>query len=692
MKKLTKKKDVRQSKKQTTKKGFSILGIVRTIGFKLRVIPLVFILVAMAAVSIVSIQTAQRQMSSLVRENAVLQAENISDQIKRNNELNTFLQNKMQETVKAAANTVISQGNAVSNKSLISIAENLNVQEINVIDLSGKIIYSNIKDNIGFVFEKDKKVWKVISGSTQSIIDDVVLSSLSNDYYQYGYMSGGNKVVQVGVLANEYQSSIEETQIQQVVSNLSEKYGLVYVEYVDSNMEIKAHSIPGLANTTSSSQTIKQAMEGGKNVIKETNYNGKQVYEVTVPVSTASGTDAVQVASTLDLVTAVVRNIIIQTGYIVSITFIIISLIMYLIASSVIKPMKKLSEAAEDVAKGDLTKEIIIKAYKKDIIGKLAESFTIMKDSLKSSIKAIQESSSESAVMAEGLNNNSKQMAATATDVTSAIQEVAKGAEQQAYDLVRVSEDIEKLAGELENINSRMNSVKESNSFTENKAGIGEKQINTLLISIEELKKGLVKQAANISELGVKVEEVNDIANIISDISNQTNLLALNAAIEAARAGEAGRGFAVVSEEVRKLADQSKNAAEDAKKVISTIIGGTKEVLETSNSITAMADKQSGIAAGTQNAFNQMLEALAKVGPMIEDTYASLQKTIDAKDNIVSSVSSVTAVAQEISASGEEISASSEEMLASTEEVAESAENMERIAKGLHDETSKFTI
>ena len=234
--------------------------------------------------------------------------------------------------------------------------------------------------------------------------------------------------------------------------------------------------------------------------------------------------------------------------------------------------------------------------------------------------------------------------------------------------------------------------MKESNSFTEGKASVGEAQINSLLESIESLKGALLKQAESIRSLNIRVKEVNNITNVISDISNQTNLLALNAAIEAARAGEAGKGFAVVSEQVRKLADQTKNATEDAKKVISTIINGANDVLNTSNSITKMVDQQSDTAANTGSAFNEMLNALEKVGPMIEETYESIQRTIKAKDDIVSSVESITAVAEEISASSEEISASSEEMLASTEEVAESAGSMENIAKSLQNETNKFTI
>lgn len=697
--KQNKKQEAKQEKKRNKKhvlkgekkKGTGIIGYTRTIGFKLRVIPLIFIICAMVVVAFVFISQARSEMENLVEENAVIQAQHIRDQVQSNNEFNSYMEEQIKETVKNVANEIFSRNGKLSNKDIETIAANMNVKEISVIDSTGKTIFSNIEENVGVVFDK-RKINNLINGKTDFLLGDIQKSDTSDDYYQYGYVTDGNIFVKVGVNANEYKASIEKTAIQQVVENVANEYGLVYVEYVESNMNIAGHSVVGLNNTTCSSETVKEAMSKGNNVTRITKYKGQEVYEVSVPVKTDSGTDVVQVASTLSQVNEVTKAMIRNVIIIVIITFIVISLIMSWITARVIRPLRKLSEVAGDVAKGDLTKEINIKAYKDDIIGKLTESFILMRDSLKNSIKAIQGGASESSSMAEQLSTNSKQMAMTATEVTNAIQEVAKGAEQQANDLVQVSEDVEKLSEELDVIHDKLSGVKESNSFTEGKAGIGEKQVNALLKSIEELKEALIDQARNINSLNVRVKEVNNITNIISDISSQTNLLALNAAIEAARAGEAGRGFAVVSEEVRKLADQTKNATEDAKKQISSIIKETEDVLETSNGITKMIDQQSQTATSTGSAFNDMLAALSKVGPMIEETYVSLQKVIDAKNDIVTSVDSVTAVAEEISASAEEISASSEEMLASTEEVAESSEKMEGIAKKLYEETNKFSI
>jgi methyl-accepting chemotaxis protein len=695
MKKKEKKQAAKKDSKQGKKKVISLTGFTRTIGFKLRVIPLILIISAMSVVAVVSITQTRTEMASLVEENAVIQAQHIRDQVQSNNEFNSYMEENIKETIKGAAEDVINYKGKISNKVIADITENLdnmNVKEINVIDATGTVIYTSQKTNIGYVHDKDSKVWKVINGETDFLVEDIKQNTTSKDYYQYGYMGNGRMFVQVGVLANDFQASVEKTKVQKVVEDVAKEYGLVYVEYVDSNLKITGHSVPGLVGTTSSNSSVKQAISTKVNFKRMTEYKGQEIYEVTVPITTSSGTEVVQVASTLDKVNKVVNNMRTKVIIIEAITFILTSLIMMWLSSSVIKPLHRLSETACDVANGDLTKEIKIKVYKKDIIGKLADSFIIMKDSLKGSIKAIQGGASESSSMSEGLNTNSKQMAMTATEVTNAIQEVAKGAEQQANDLVQVSEDVVKLSEELDNIHSKVSGVKESNSFTENKASIGEKQVNSLLKSIEGLKQALTNQAKNIDSLNVRVKEVNNITNVISDISNQTNLLALNAAIEAARAGEAGRGFAVVSEQVRKLADQTKNATEDAKKQISTIIEEAKDVLETSNSITKMVDQQSNTATNTGSAFNDMLEALSKVGPMIDETYLSLQKVINAKDDIVTSVDSITAVAEEISASAEEISASSEEMLASTEEVAESSEKMEDIAKGLYNETNKFSI
>lgn len=357
---------------------------------------------------------------------------------------------------------------------------------------------------------------------------------------------------------------------------------------------------------------------------------------------------AVVTQQTREEATAGVNDLIWNTIIVLFLGAVFALLIGIFLANRVTRPVIFLKEGVLAMAGGDLTRAVDVASH--DEIGELAESITKMRDNLRNMVKQLVDTGRQLSDSAGQLSTQALQTSAGASEAASSVGEIASTVEQVSKNLLEVSSVSGEAASEAQS---------------------GARSVEKLTGQMSAISTTSDEATHVIGSLSNTLSHVHQIVDMITNIADQTNLLALNAAIEAARAGEQGRGFAVVAEEVRKLAEQSANAARD----INKMIGQVQE--ESAKAVTAMTAGNNQVREGAT--------VVVEVGKIFKGI-------IDAVGGLAEQVQGVAAAAQQVSAGVENIAATTEEQTAAMEEVAAATEQLSMMSVNLNELASKFKL
>lgn len=350
-----------------------------------------------------------------------------------------------------------------------------------------------------------------------------------------------------------------------------------------------------IVGTQANPEVIEKVLQKGEDFKGETTISGKLYKTLYTPIKDDSGKIIGMwfVGTEYENLQQMIKSSVAKTYLICGIMLVLGFLYALTTGNMVGKSLKKLMDGIGVIASGNFVVPVSEGFLKRtDEIGAIANSVEDMRLSIKEIIFNIKEETSiiENSIKntikeIESLNSDIEDVSATTQELAAGMEETAAGAEEMnatSHDIQNSIEDVADEAGSgmkaAREIKIRAEKLKTDSEQSRNNAHAVYNQTNeSLRLSIEKAK---------------SIEKIQHLTDTILAISSQTNLLALNAAIEAARAGEFGRGFTVVAEEIRNLAEDSKNAVGEIQAVVNEVMESVENLVKDSGNILEFVDGQ----------------------------------------------------------------------------------------------------
>ncbi len=396
-------------------------------------------------------------------------------------------------------------------------------------------------------------------------------------------------------------------------------------------------------------------------------------------------------SSSLDEFTAPAKEVRNLTIIICLITLILVSIFSLAFSNRISNPLNRLSRISTEMGKGDFSIEIQkIRGYEE--LKNLGKSFSEMNALLKDSIHRIIEDGSEIFRTSDELKFATEQVAGSSQSIAGAANSIANSSERQSDEIYRLIAEIKR----IEEIS--MKNSAESRSGVQLAREVEEKMDEVdegSKLALGELKnvhEDITGSVDKVQKLGAWVKEILKFNEYISQISDQTNLLALNASIEAARVGEGGKGFAVIAQEIRKLANTTRESSESIGKELEKYAIKSDETIATISNLTEKFEKSSEIIEQTLVAISGILEHAKKIRAHTIKISEGIDEQLEKISSGVNSIQSLSEIARANSIASSDVSAAIEELSASSEQTAGVADRLRKIGEELEKTMEKFEV
>lgn len=284
--------------------------------------------------------------------------------------------------------------------------------------------------------------------------------------------------------------------------------------------------------------------------------------------------------------------------------------------SAILRLMNELG----DLADGDLTVRATVS---EDITGAIADSLNYTTEEFRKLVARI-------TAAAEQMGQATKDAEAISSGLLDA-------AQTQAREIQGAGEAVQLMAQSIKEVDSSAARSADVARLTLAATEQGARAVRNTISGMDDIREQIQETSKRIKRLGESSQEIGEIVDLISDITEQTNVLALNAAIQAASAGEAGRGFSVVAEEVQRLAERSAEATKQIGALVKTIQGDTLDA------VAAMEKSTLGVVEGAKlsDEAGQSLREIERVSNELATLINSISTSTQVQTDMASEVANV---------------------------------------------------
>jgi len=376
---------------------------------------------------------------------------------------------------------------------------------------------------------------------------------------------------------------------------------------------------------------------------------------------------------------------------------IILGILLYFMSKSITNPIYHVTETLTKLGQLDLreyeNKTWLEKVARQNTeIGLMASAALTLQSVLKNTLRDISSRSVQTASVAEGLASLSEETTASVEETKASIEQVATLMESNSASLQEINASVEEVASSsqqaAQNATDGAEITAKMSDISKEVAHKVENVVKAITIVGEKSK----DTEETIMEMANSSMSITKLVDTIKNIADQTNLLALNAAIEAARAGEHGRGFAVVAEEVRKLAEESSNAAHEVESLIIPLQKKAKASLEATKESNNAVENTIQLANETLGKLSDMLEHIKEVNDMVQNIASASEEQAAAAQEMAQAVENVSQATINTANTMEGVSQATEEVVKASEQIAQEAQTLTEIAETLKELVEQFKL
>lgn len=367
---------------------------------------------------------------------------------------------------------------------------------------------------------------------------------------------------------------------------------------------------------------------------------------------------------------------------------IIIGIVMLRMVS---RPLTQISTVMTKGAKGDLTVRAPI-MNRSDEIGVLAQTFDDMMIQIEGLARQTTNSAKHVLSTASELTQASQKTATAGKEISIATDEIAAGASSLAVEAEKGSDLTQSINNQMLQVNQSREQMNISASQVDEASEQGLNYMNGLIEHTGKTEQMVSEMVSKVNALSDSTKSIVKILDVLNNITKQTNILSLNATIEAARAGQAGKGFMVVADEIRQLAEQSRQSIDVVGQITETI---SKEIVETASVLKQaqpIFQEQIVSVKEANQIFISVRTQMDLLKGNIDEVSQAFDHLNDSQETLSQSMNNVSAVAQQSSATSEEVASLSSEQLVISEQLVNLSSQLESVSENLKTQLSKFKI